>query len=114
MAATWKITNLDREVSLDGKANVVTGVVWQVSDSETSGSGDDEVIYSGSCYGSVRLDTSNLSDFTPYDDLTEADCLAWAKTTMGDELVAKWEKSVADQITEAKTPTKGTGVPWND
>lgn len=112
MAATWSIASLDRQVSLDGKADVVTGVHWQVSDSETSGSGDDEVIYRGSCYGSVRLDTSNLSDFTPYDDLTEADCLAWAKTTMGDELVAKWEKSVADQIQESKTPTKGTGVPW--
>ena len=43
MAATWNIVNLDREVSMDGKADVVTTVHWQVMDSEIVGSGDDAV-----------------------------------------------------------------------
>ena len=44
MAAQWSVSNLDRQVSLDGKADVVTGVHWEVTDSDTVGSGDDEVI----------------------------------------------------------------------
>jgi hypothetical protein len=112
MAATWIIVNLDRQISLDKKADVVTAVHWQVIDSETVGSGDDSVTHSGRCYGSIGLDTSDLSSFTAYADVTEAKAIAWAKAAMGDDLVAQYEKSVADQITKSKTPTTGTGVPW--
>ena len=112
MAATWEIFNLNRELSLDGKSDVVTAVHWQVIDAETVGSGLDAVTHNGRCYGSCELDTSDLSSFTAYADITEADAIAWAKTALGDQVTA-YEKSVADQITESKTPpTTGTGVPW--
>jgi len=112
MAATWSIASLHRQVSLDGKADVVTAVHWQVMDSETVGSGDDEVTYSGRSYGSVGLDTSDLSSFTAYAEVTEADAIAWAKAALGEDQVAQYEKSVADQLIEKKSPTTGTGVPW--
>jgi hypothetical protein len=112
MAAIWSIASLDRQVSLDGKADVVTAVHWEVIDTETVGSGDDEITYRGRVYGSIGLDTSDLSSFTPYEDITEENAIAWAKVALGSDEVAKWEKSVADQKSEAKTPTKGTGVPW--
>ena len=112
MAATWNISNLERQVSLNDKADVVTAVHWQVTDSETVGSGDDEIEHHGVIYGSSGLDTSDLSSFTPYEDITEDDAIAWAKAAIGDDQVAAYEKSVADQITESKTPTEATGVPW--
>ena len=112
MAATWNIANLDRQVSMDGKADVVTAVHWEVTDSEDVGSGDDAVTHRGRIYGSVKLDTSDLSSFTAYADITEANAIAWAKAVLGDDLVAEYEKSVADQITESKTPTTKTGNPF--
>ena len=112
MAATWNIASLDRQVSLDGKADVVTAVHWQVIDTETIGSGDDAVTHHGRAYGVAGLDTSDLSSFTAYADVTEADAIAWAKAVIGDDQVDAYEKSVADQITESKTPTTGRGVPW--
>ena len=112
MAATWNIASLDRQVSMDGKADVVVTVHWQVTDSETVGSGNDAMTHRGQSYGSVSLDTSDLSSFTAYADITEANAIAWAKATLGADQVAAFEKSVADQITESKTPTKRTGVPW--
>ena len=112
MAATWKITNLYRQVSLDDKSDVVTAVNWQVTDSETVGSGDDEIEHHGVIYGSSGLDTSDLSSFTAYADITEANAIAWAKAALGADQVAANEKLVADQIAESKTPTTGTGVPW--
>ena len=66
MAITWTITNLDRQVSLNGKSDVVTAVHWRVTDAETVGSGDDEVSIGGKVYGVVGLDTSDLSSFTAY------------------------------------------------
>ena len=112
MAATWKITNLDRKVSLDDKADVVTTVNWQVTDLETVGSGDDEIEHHGVIYGSSVLDTSDLSSFIAYADITEANAIAWAKAALGADQVAANEKSVADQITESKIPTTKTGKPF--
>ena len=114
MAAIWSIVNLDRQLSIDDKADVVTTVHWQVVDLETVGSGDDAIKHYGSRYGSVGLDTSDLSSFTPYEDITEENAIAWAKAAMGDDQVAQYEQSVANQIQESKTPTTGTGRPWND
>tara|TARA_R100001126_G_C4835214_1_gene153959 strand:+ start:604 stop:942 length:339 start_codon:yes stop_codon:yes gene_type:complete len=112
MAATWNIANLDRQVSMDGKADVVTAVHWQVTDYEVVGSGDDAIKHGGRRYGSVNLDTSDLSSFTAYADITEANAIAWAKAALGADQVAAFEKSVADQITESKTPTTKTGKPF--
>ena len=112
MAATWNIANLDRQVSMDGKADVVTAVHWQVIDSEIVGSGDDAIKHGGRRYGSVNLDTSDLSSFTAYADITEANAIAWAKATLGADQVAAFEKSVADQITESKKPITKTGKPF--
>ena len=114
MAATWSIATLDRQVSLDGKADVVTAAHWEVTDFDTVGSGDDEITYSGRVYGTIALDTSDLSSFTPYQDITEEEAISWAKAALGSDEVSQKEKAVADQITEAKTPTKGTGRPWDD
>ena len=112
MSVKWSISNLNRQISLDGKSDVVTAVHWQVTDSETVGSGDDAVTHSGRAYGVNGLDTSELSSFTAYADVTEANAIAWAKEALGADQVTALEKSVADQITESKTPTIGTGKPF--
>ena len=112
MAATWSIVSLNRQVSLDGKSDVVTTVHWEITDSEDVGSGDDAVTHRGRSYGAVGLDTSDLSSFTAYADITEANAIAWAKAALGADEVALREKSVADQITKSKTPTTKTGKPF--
>ncbi len=88
MAATWNIASLDRQVSMDGKSDVVVTVHWQVTDSETTGSGDDAMTHRGLIRGSVSLDISDLSSFTAYADITEANAIAWAKATLGADQVA--------------------------
>ena len=112
MAATWSIASLDRQVSLDGKSDVVTSVHWEVTNSEDVGSGDNAVTHRGQSFGSVSLDTSDLSSFTAYADIKESDAITWAKEALGEDQVAEYEKSVADQITESKTPTTKTGKPF--
>jgi len=108
MAATWKIAACDRTVSLGGEADVITNVHWEVTDSETVS----DVFHSGRLYGSVGIDTDDLSSFTTYADVTENTAIAWAKAALGSDEVTRLEESVAAQITASKTPVTGTGVPW--
>tara|TARA_R110000787_G_scaffold18482_1_gene56580 strand:+ start:112 stop:453 length:342 start_codon:yes stop_codon:yes gene_type:complete len=113
MSATWSIVNLDRQVLLDSKSDAVTRVHWQVTDQETVGSGDSAVTHNGRAFGVESLDTSDLdSSFIAYSDITEADAIAWAKEAIGEDQIAAYEKSIADQITESKTPTTATGKPF--
>ena len=108
MAATWKVVACDRTVSLGGEADVITNVHWEVTDEETVSGVD----HHGRQYGSQAIDTSDLSSFTAYASVTEANVIAWTKDAMGAELVTDSESSVASQITLSKTPVTGTGVPW--
>ena len=107
MAATWTITTMDRELTQGDKADVVTVLHYDVTDSETVG----DNTFSGRVYGTVGLAEPGDS-FTPYADITAETAVAWAKSALGDDAVASVEASVAAQIAEAKTPTTGTGVPW--
>jgi len=108
MTATWKITGCDRTVSLGGEADVITKIHWEVTDEETVS----DTIHHGCQYSSVTIDTSDLSSFTAYADVTEANVIAWAKEALGADEVARLEDDVAAQITLSKTPVTGTGVPW--
>ena len=105
MAATWKIIQLDYAVSLDSKTNVVTNIHWDCTDADADGN-------AGRTYGSQGIPTDDLSDFTAYDDITEAKAVAWVKAALGDDGVSDQEDSVAAQIAEFKTPVNGSGKPW--
>ena len=108
MATTWKIAACDRTVSLGGEADVITTVHWNVQDNETV----DGVDHSGRQYGSVGIDTDDLSSFTAYADVTEANAIEWAKAALGSDEVTRLETDVAAQVTLSKTPVTASGVPW--
>lgn len=105
MAATWKIIQLDYTVSLDSKTNVVTNIHWDCTDTDADGN-------AGRTYGSQGIPTDDLSDFTAYDDITEAKAVAWVKAALGDDGVSDQEDTVAAQIAILKTPVSGSGKPW--
>jgi hypothetical protein len=105
MAATWSIVQLDYTVSLDGKTNVVTNIHWNCTDEDADKN-------AGRTYGFQAIPTDDLSDFTAYDDITEANAIAWLKAALGDDGVSDQEDSVAAQIAVLKTPVNGSGKPW--
>ena len=108
MAVTWGVVCLDSTKTVGSLSDVVTNVHWTASDSETVG----EDTYTGNAYGSVGLAEADSSSFTAYGDIKESDAIAWAKAAIGTDEVTAIEKRIADQITEAKTPTTTSGVPW--
>jgi|TARA_R110000850_G_scaffold34135_1_gene92528 hypothetical protein len=105
MAATWSINQLDYTVSLDSKTNVVTNIHWDCNDADADGN-------QGRTYGSQAIPTDDLSDFINYDDITEANAIAWVKAALGDDGVSDQEAAVAAQIAVLQTPVSGSGSPW--
>ena len=108
MAVTWNVVSLDSTKKVGSLSDVVTTVHWTASDSETVG----EDTYTGSAYGSVDLTEADSSSFIAYADIKESDAIAWAKAAIGTDEVTEIETYIAKEITEAKTPTTTSGVPW--
>ena len=109
MAVTWKVIQTERETTNNG----ITVCHWTATDSETVGSGDSAVVHTGNSYGSCGFAPDHTdAGFTAYADVTEEDAIAWVKASMGTEEVTRVETSIATQITESKTPTQASGVPW--
>ena len=104
MAVTWNAT-LEGEKTVGSLSDVVTTIHWTASDAD----GD----HTGSSYGAVGLAEANSGSFTAYADITKETAIAWAKAAMGADQVTAVETSIAAQITESKTPTRFTGVPWS-
>ena len=105
MAANWTILTLER--------NTDDGVVvahWQASDSDTTGTGDNTVIHSGTNYGTVAFNPNPDADgYVAYDSLTEETVVGWVKDKVDADAV---EASIAAQIADSKAPAITTGVPW--
>ena len=104
MAVTWDITALDATKTVGSLSDVVTTVHWTASDSD----GD----HTGYAYGTVGLAEADSGSFTAYADITKDNAIAWAKAALGTDEVTAIETGIAEQITESKTPTTTSGVPW--
>jgi hypothetical protein len=109
MAVTWDVASLDATKTVGSLSDVVTTIHWTASDSE-AGSG--ETSHEGYRYGSIELAEADSGSFTAYADITKEDAIAWAKAAIGSDQVTAIETDIAAQITESKTPTKTSGVPW--
>ena len=109
MAVTWNIVQTERETTNDG----ITTCHWSATDSETVGEGAAAVLHVGNSYGSCGFAPDHTAGgFTAYASVTEANAVAWVKASLGADQVAAVEAEIAAQITESKTPTNASGVPW--
>ena len=108
MAVTWDILALDATKTVGSLSDVVTHIHWRATDSETVGS----VVHNGKRYDCLALAEPDSSSFTAYSDITKDNAIAWVKAQLGSDEVTAIETSIAAQITESKTPTTTSGVPW--
>lgn len=98
----WRIVNTERNTTDGG----VTIVHWRVTAEETVG----EETYTASSYGTCGFTPdASAPDFVPYDQLTEADVLAWVWSSMDKDAT---EAALAAKIEEQKAPATQSGLPW--
>lgn len=100
---TWKVDQCDRTLA--------TGMIINVHYTVTAA---DEDGMSVGAYGSVGLETTDPETMIPYDEVTEAQCIAWVQAAIGgEEKVTEICNALDAQLAEKKTPTVGAGIPWN-
>ena len=95
---TWTIATCEHEVATGG----ITVAHWRV----TAVDGD----FTASAYGTAGFTPDATSpDFKPYDQVTEAEVLAWVWSSVDKNAT---EANLAAQIEADKNPTQASGLPW--
>ena len=101
---TWKVGQCDRLLQ--------TGVISTLHYTVTAETEDG--VYSAGAYGSVGLEAPDADDMIAYDDVIEAQAISWVQTAIGgEEKVAEIHTALDNQLTQKRTPTTGTGLPWS-
>ena len=103
----WNCKTVDCYPEQDNEADVVYNVHWIVTGTSDQ-LNPEGVAYSATNIGTQTLDTSQITNFIPFDQLTNDEVVAWTKGAMGDEQVASIEASVQSQIDNLITPTSVT------
>ena len=98
---TWNVSTVDVK-EIDGNADTVFNVHWRLTGTDDA---NDESV---SVYGTQSLDTSDLSDFTAFADLTASDVQGWVEAALGADRVTELKASLDAQIAEKVTPTSVT------
>ena len=97
---TWTIANCEHDIATGG----ITVAHWRVSAVD----GD----YTASSYGTCGFTPDATDpDFSPYDEVVEAEVLAWCWVSGGVDKDAI-EAALAAKIEADKNPTTATGTPW--
>ena len=97
---TWNCKTVDTYPTKSDQADVIFNVHWRLT-----GVDDTEDLNSSDSYGVVALDTEDLSTFTAFADVTEANVNSWVEAILGAEQVASIKTSIDNQIAEKITPT---------
>lgn len=103
----WNCRTVDVYPTEGEYTDVVYNVHWIVTG--TSDQVDPEGnAYTSTSIGTQVLDTSTITDFIPFDDLTNAEVVQWTKDTMGTEQVDQIEAGIESSINEEINPTSIT------
>ena len=104
---TWDCKTVDVYPTDQTYTDVVYNVHWRATgtSSELDPAGN---AYSATSIGTQVLNTSDITDFTPIEDLTNAEVEAWTKSAMGSESVTGIEENLDNQIALLITPTSIT------
>ena len=107
---SWLIERLLVKPTEGSLTDVVITADWRCNGTETTGSGDTEQTYIGTCYGSCSF-APPTGSFTPYADLTEAQVLDWCFANGVDKSAI--EANVSLQIqNQINPPVVSLPLPW--
>ena len=108
---TWNVSTVDVK-EIDGNADTVFNVHWRLTGTDDTNTVEDsqgnDVSASATVYSTQTLDTSDLSDFTAFADLTASDVQGWVEAAMGEEEVQAKKDGLDATIAELVTPTVQT------
>ena len=108
---SWVISTLERDLQPADMDGAVVRADWRCNAAQTEGTGDDEVTYSSSSYGTCGFSPDPTAPgYVPYADLTQDEVLGWIWADGVDKDVT--ETSLQANIDLQINPVTAAGVPW--
>jgi len=103
----WSISSLDCIPQVGDLKDYCVVSHWNCSGTDGT--------FTGQCYSTVSFTVNpDKPDYTPYDELTEAEVIQWTQAALGEEQVTAIYTSIDSQIENAKNPPIITPpLPWN-
>jgi len=105
---TWNVSTVDTYPTLDGNADVVYNVHWRLNAEDDANQDADGNNWTASSYGTQSVDTSDLSSFTAFADLSASDVQGWVEAAMGADAVQSLKDGLDAQIEAKINPTSVT------
>jgi hypothetical protein len=105
---TWDVSTVDTYPTLDSNADVVYNVHWRLTAEDDANQDADGNNWTASSYGTQSVDTSDLSSFTAFADLSASDVQGWVEAAMGSDAVQSLKDGLDAQIQAKINPTSVT------
>jgi len=100
----WNVNTVDVYPAEEGHSNVIYNVHWRLNATDTQVDAEGNP-YTASVYGTQALDTSDLSNFTDFDNVTSSQVQGWVESAMGAEEVQSLKDNLDANIAGQITPT---------
>ena len=104
----WNVNTVDVYPSEENHSNVIYNVHWRLNATDTEVDEYGNPYYVASVYGTQSLDTSDLSNFTDFDNVTSSQVQGWVEAAMGEEAVQGLKDGLDANIADQKNPTSVT------
>lgn len=108
---TWDVKTVDVK-EIDSNADTVFNVHWRLNAEDDANTISDPIsgnmTATATVYGTQELDTSDLSGFTAFADLTISDVQGWVEAAMGADKITELKASLDAQIDELLNPVVQT------
>ena len=105
---TWNVSTVDTYPTLESNADVVYNVHWRLTAEDDANQDADGNNWTATVYGTQSVDTSDLSSFTAFADLTSSDVQGWVEAAMGADAVQSLKDGLDAQIAAKINPTSVT------
>ena len=105
---TWDVSTVDTYPTKDSKSDVVHNVHWRLKATDDTNKDLNGNNWTADVYGTQAVDTSDLSSFTEFADLTVSDVQNWVEAAMGEDEVQSKKDGLDAQIAKLVTPTSVT------
>ena len=101
----WDVKTVDTYPTKDSKSDVVYNVHWRLTATDDTNNDAEGNSLTATVYGSQGLDTSDLSSFTEFADLTVSDVQGWVEAALTADTVNDMKDSLDSTIEKLVTPT---------
>ena len=104
---TWDCKTVDVK-NIEGNEDTVFNVHWRLTGTDDTNNDEDGNSQTATVYGSQGLDTSDLSSFKAFSDLTASDVQGWVEEAIGADKITEMKDGLDATIAELVTPTQQT------